>query len=135
MNPDANEIVDEGLSLGARLFLGGICALIGAMMVLIASPEEGAKKLFFYGFAAFCFLIAFASVARGRVGQFLGSTIGTLIFAIGVWYFASLVSSGQNISPTRSEPSVLNALLFLLFVGLPGATYAWSARFGFRKSP
>ena len=29
---------------------------------------------------------------------------------------------------------MLNALLFMGFFGLPGAAYAWTTRFGFRKS-
>jgi hypothetical protein len=41
MNGGQNQEADEDLSLGARLLLGGFTLLIGAMMVLIASPEEG----------------------------------------------------------------------------------------------
>ena len=33
----------------------------------------------------------------------------------------------------RSQPSVWNALLFLVTFGLPGAAYAWHAGFGLRR--
>jgi hypothetical protein len=33
----------------------------------------------------------------------------------------------------RSQPSVWNAILFLVTFGLPGAAYAWHAGFGLRR--
>jgi hypothetical protein len=41
--------------------------------------------------------------------------------------------TGQQLISNRSEPSILNAVLFLAFIGIPGFTYAVKARFGLRK--
>lgn len=134
MSSEADQEVSADMSLPARLLLGGTTLLIGALMVRIASPEEGDNKLFFYAFAGFCFLISFACVARGRPRQFVGSVIGAVVFASGLWYLAATLSAGPLASASRGEPSMLNALLFMGFFGLPGAAYAWRTRFGFRKS-
>jgi len=134
MNTEADQGINEDMSLPARLLLGGSTLLMGGLMVLIASPEEGDKRLFFYAFAGFCFLISFACVARGRPRQFVGSVIGAVVFASGLWYLAATLSAGPLASASRGEPSMVNALLFLAFFGLPGAAYAWRTRFGFRKA-
>lgn len=134
MNTEADQEINEDLSLPARLLLGGSTLLMGGLMVLIASPEEGDKRLFFYAFAGFCFLISFACVARGRPRQFVGSVIGAVVFASGVWYLASTLSAGPLASASSAEPSTVNALLYMAFFGLPGAAYAWRTRFGFRKA-
>ncbi len=134
MNTEADQEISEDMSLPARLLLGGSTLLMGGLMVLIASPEEGDRRLFFYAFAGFCFLIAFACVARGRPRQFVGSVIGAVVFASGLWYLATTLSAGPLASASRGEPSMVNALLFLAFFGLPGAAYAWRTRFGFRRS-
>lgn len=134
MNAEPDQEASEDLSVGARLLLGGFTLLIGALMVLVASPEEGDKRLFFYAFAGFCFLISFACVSKGRPRQFVGSIIGAVVFGSGVWYLASTLGADPVASTSRAEPSTLNALLFLLFFGLPGALYAWRTRFGFRKA-
>lgn len=134
MNTEADQEINEDMSLPARLLLGGSTLLMGGLMVLIASPEEGDKRLFFYAFAGFCFLIAFACVARGRPRQFVGSVIGAVAFASGLWHLAATRSPGALASPLRGESSIVNALLFMAFFGLPGADYAWRTRFGLRKS-
>ena len=41
MSTEADQEVSEDMSLPARLLLGGTTLLIGALMVRIASPEEG----------------------------------------------------------------------------------------------
>jgi hypothetical protein len=47
----------------------------------------------------------------------------------------SEVATGVFWSDRQSEPSVVNALMSFSIFGLPGATYAYKARFGFRKQP
>jgi tellurite resistance protein TehA-like permease len=127
----ANKSINEGLSLGARIFLGSIAALFGAMMVL--TGEGAANPAGVIGFGVFCILIAVVCVVRGRVRQFVGSVIGTLIFLAGLAYLAHQLLGGTLISASRGEPSVLNAVLYLVFIGIPGATYAYKARFGFAR--
>ena len=135
MHSGEGKEVGGSMSLGARLLLGVVSLLVGVLMVLIASPEEGAKKLFFYGFGGFCFLSTLWCVTHGRVRSFVGSLVGVVVCATAIWYLAAMLLAGPATSASRSEPSVLNALLFLLVFGVPGAAYAWKVRFGFRKAP
>ena len=134
MYSEANDRIAEGLGLGPRTVLAGASFLLGMMMMLVAGPEEGDKQVFLYGFGGFCFLICAACFARGRARQFLGSAVGLLIFAVGIWYLASMLFAGPSGSSSRAQPSVLNAVLYLAFIGGPGAAYAWKARFGFRRT-
>jgi len=120
------------MSLGARVVIAIFAMLFGAVMCLAAPPTD--KALFFYGFGAFCFSIAVACVAKGRVAQFFGSVVGTVVFISGLAYLAHEVWAGPLWSNSRSEPSVKNACLFLLVFGLPGIAYAINARFGLGKN-
>ena len=133
MYEQAEQSIHEGLSLGARICLGSFAAVIGAMMILIAGPESGSKAAFFYGFGAFCLCIAVACVSTGRARQFVGSVIGTLVFLAGVAYLFAQIGDGVFWSSRRSEPSAFMAVLYLLFIGIPGAAYAFRTRFGFRR--
>lgn len=133
MYEQANETINQGLSLGARIFLGSISGLFGVVMILVAPPTD--KAVFFYLFGAFCLFISIACFTRGRIRQFVGSTIGVAIFIAGLAYLVAELTAGIYWSGQRSEPSVFNALLYLLFIGVPGAAYAYRARFGFPKKP
>ena len=133
MYEQANKTINQGLSLGARITLGLISGLFGVVMLLIAPPTD--KAIYFYLFGAFCLFITVACVTRGRVRQFVGSVIGSAVFIMGLAYLVSELTAGVYWSSRRSEPSVFNALLYLFFIGLPGAAYAYKARFGFRKQP
>ena len=131
----AERSINEGLSLGARIVIALFAALFGIVMIAIASPESGAKAVFFYGFGAFCLMIAVACIAKDRVRQFVGSVIGSAIFLAGVAYLVAEVREGVFWSPHRGDPSAYKAILYMLFIGLPGASYAYRTRFGFRKAP
>lgn len=135
MNEQAERSINQGLSLGARIVIAVFAALFGIVMILIASPESGSKAAFFYGFGAFCLCIAIACITRGRVRRFIGSLIGSTIFLAGLAYLAAEVADGVFWSSRRSDPSAYKAVLYLLFIGLPGALYAYRTRFGFRRSP
>jgi hypothetical protein len=131
MYEQANETINRGLSQGARLLLGAVAGLFGAFMILAAPRSE---QLFgFYLFGAVCFTIALACVTRGRLRQFFGSLIGSAMFVAGLWYLVSELTDGALWSGSRSEPSAFNAVLYLIFIGLPGAAYVWKARFGLRR--
>jgi len=131
MYREAAEQINKGLSLGARIVLG-VAALLTALVVLIIdTPQENA--LFVYAFAGFCFAIAVACLVQGRLRQFAGSVIGVGLFALSLYYLTSELSEGKIISGSRSEPSVLNALMFMFFFGFPGIAYAIKVKFGFRK--
>ena len=108
--------------------------LLGLMMIAIAPPT--AKALFYYAFGAFCLAIAFACVARGRIAEFFGSVVGLSVFTAGVAYVISELTGGELVSPSKSQPSLLNAVFFMFAFGFPAAGYVWHARFGFgRKCP
>ena len=129
MYKQADEQINNGLSLGARIFLGSISALLGGVMI-ISAPEND-KALMFYLFAGFCLLITLACFTKNRVRQFAGSIVGVLIFLAGVVYLISEIESGLFWSGQKSEPSVFNAMCYLFFIGLPGISYAYKTRFGF----
>jgi len=119
------------MSRGARFFLGGIAILLGLLMALIA-PDDSAR-LFFYAFAAFCFLIGLVCFTQGRTRQFCGSVIALCLFAAGVWYLIAQLQAGTVVSGSRSQPSVLNAIVFNVVFGLPAVVYIWRVRFGFAR--
>jgi hypothetical protein len=125
----ADETINNGLSLGARILLGTAATLFGVIMVLFATTSE--RPLGAYLFGVLCFIVALACLTHGRTRQFLGSIIGSAMFIAGVFYLADQVSGGKLLSASRAEPSVLNATLYLTFIGLPGAAYVLKARFGF----
>lgn len=133
MYEQANKTISQGLSLGARMTLGFISGLFGIVMLSIAPPTDAA--IYFYLFGALCLVIAIACITTGRLRQFIGSVIGCALFGMSLVYLVAEVAGGVDWSGRRSEPSVFNALLFLFFIGLPGAAYAYKVRFGFRKQP
>jgi drug/metabolite transporter (DMT)-like permease len=126
----ASETIQRGLSLGARIVLGVVAAIFGVAMMVIAPPTD--KAPYYYLMGVFCFSIGVACATRGRLRQFVGSTIGVATFLSGVAYLVSELSSTGAAS--RSEPSAYNALRYLTYLGLPGAGYAYKARFGLRKA-
>ena len=134
MSAESQNQPEEGLGLGARLLLGISTLLIGLMMAQIATPEEGAKKTFFHGFAGFCFLITIGCLAQRRAREFAGRVVGASVFLAGLWYLGAMLLEGPGSWLALDEPSALQALLFLLVFGLPGAAYALNVRFGFRRS-
>jgi hypothetical protein len=127
----ANRTINTGLSRGARILLGSVAALFGVMMFVAA--QGSTHPVGIMGFGVFCLLIAVACGTWGRVRQFVGSIIGTVIFLAGIWYLVDELLSGPATSGSRSEPSVLNAIFFLVFFGIPGAAYAYNARFGYSR--
>ena len=129
----AREKIEAGLSRGARIMLALFAGVFGAAMILMASPETGGKRIFFYGFGAFCLLIALACATRGRARQFAGSVIGCALFFSGVAYLVAELRAGTILTTRPGDPSVHHALLFLVLIGIPGAAYAIRQRFGFRK--
>jgi len=130
----ANAEINRGLSLGARMLLGSMAALSGLVMVLTA-PTGEPRVVWFYSFGALCFLIMVACFTSGRVRQFIGSLIGCTIFLAGAVYLAVGLSGGTPWSDNHTSPSVYNAVMYLLSIGVPGVAYAYKVRFGFRRAP
>ena len=127
----AEKTIKKGLSPVSRIFLGAVSALFGLIMMATASGT--ADPFFATMIGAFCFAVMFACATWGRVRQFVGSLIGTALFGVSLLYLRSQVTGGPLIWGSRSEPSILTAVLFVIFLGVPGITYAVTARFGLHK--
>lgn len=128
MYKEAEEQINEGLSPVARVILGFFSGLFGVMMILIAPPTD--KDIFFYMFGGFCLLIFFACVTKGKVRQFIGSTIGCSMFALSLVYFGSQLVGDIQLFSKRSQSSLFNSILFFVAFGIPGISYAVKAKFG-----
>jgi len=127
------EIINKGLSPFTRILLGFVSGMFGLVMIVSAPPTD--KAIGFYVFAGACLSISFACVFTGRVRQFFGSLIGLGLFTASMWYLLSQLLHGSLLS-VRSEQSILNAMLFLVFFGIPGISYIFKVWFGFvRKKP
>jgi hypothetical protein len=123
---------ERRMSRGLRSVLAVAAGLSGVMVMVAAPPTD--KAPLFHAVGAFCFVLACACLARGRTAQFLGSVVGSAVFITGCWYLASMIEELRtSMGGGRSQPSVRNALLFLVTFGLPGAAYAWHAGFGLRR--
>lgn len=128
----AEEQISKGLSPSSRLILGLFSALFGAVMVLAAPPTD--KAVYFYALGIFCLLIGIACATRGRVRQFVGSVVGSILLMLSGGYLYSQLAGGPLISGSRSETSLVNAWFFFVSFGIPGAAYAIRTRFGWRRS-
>jgi len=128
----ANQQINQGLSLGARILLGVFASLFGIVMVLCALP--GDKAIYSQICGGYFLLIGIACFTRGRVRQCVGSAIGCGLFFLSIWYLVTELHGGYFLSRSRGEPSVFNFLLFLIFFGVPGVGYAAKTLFGFRVS-
>lgn len=124
-------IIKEGLSPVSRILLGTVSAIFGLIMVSTASGT--ADPFFATMIGAVCFAVMLASATWGRVRQLVGSLIGVALFCLSLFYLWSQMTGGPLFWGSRSEPSILNAVLFVIFLGVPGITYAVTARFGMHK--
>lgn len=122
------------MSLGVRIFLAIAAGLMGLVMFLHGTTAEEGKAWFSYAFGAFCMLISAAAVLRGRAAKFCGSLIGGCVFIVALLYLGHESMKGPISSGSFRQPSIINAVLFLLVFGIPGLLYAIKARFGFGKS-
>jgi hypothetical protein len=125
------EYIKEGLSPVTKFILAVVSALFGLIMVITAPSSQDPFSATMIG--VFCFTITLACITWGRVRQFVGSIIGTALFCLSLLYFWSQLTGASLLFSSRSEPSILNAVLFIIFFGVPGITYAFNARFGLRR--
>ena len=120
------------MSVWVRILLGAICLLVAALMAAIAPDDH--NRIGFYGVSAFAGAAAAFLILSGRPRDFFGSCVGLALFAAGIWYLAGQLDAGHLYSGSRSRPSLLNAVLFLVSFGLPGVVFAVRTRFGFRRA-
>ncbi len=119
------------MSVFPKILLVFFSGLFGVVMVLVAPPTD--KAIYFYVFGAFCFAISLVCVTSGRLQEFIGSSIASCVIVVGLLYLGSELLEGPIVSGARSEPSVLNALMFLFVFGYPSFRYVVYAKFGFGK--
>jgi hypothetical protein len=122
--------ISEGLGPFARFLLGVFSALFAVMIIVMAADSGNS----FWGLVIgiFCLAIAITCVTWGRVRKFAGSLLGAALFCMSLGYLWTELT-GSRLLSLPGEPSVLNAGLFLLFLGIPGLAYALKARFGFGR--
>ena len=133
----AEEHIRQGLNLFPRILLGLVSGLFGVVLLFFGIHGFTHNVENWFGYAAFglfCALIALACFTWGRVRQFIGSSIGLIIFGLACWYLIAEFNGGVLISGSRSKPSILNAIMFMGAFGIPGLSYTLFARFGFRKN-
>lgn len=118
-------------SLGIRWVLASFAFLFAFIMYLHGTGHPTPFFSYFFGF--FCAAVGIISITTGRVRQFFGSFVGLTVFAAGLAYLYSEISGGTFFSGSRSEPSVVNAIAFMIIFGIPGLIYALHARFGTRS--
>ena len=123
--------INKGFSPIARGLLAVFACLFGVGMILMSLSSE--KSIAVFSFGSFCILISVICITHGRLRQFFGSIIGVCLFGLAVGYAYSQIMTGPIDSGHRSEPSVLNSILFLLAFGIPGISYAMRAKFGYRN--
>ena len=128
----AEQVIREGFSPFARFLLGFVSAVFGLIMFVWAAGTK--DPLFGYLLSTFCFAISLACIFNGRMRQFIGSCIGMALFVLTVGYLGTQLLDGIWFTERRSEPSVFNALLALVFFGIPGIRYVVFAKFGMRRS-
>ena len=127
----AEEVINRGLNPFSRILLALFSGLFGVVIVITAPDTD--KEIFFYMLGGFCFLICIACVVQGKPRQFLGSVIGICLFFVSLVYLFYETLGGSLVSGSRGKPSAINAILFLIFFGIPGLRYAMRVRFGKSK--
>lgn len=131
MYRQGQEVLGRGLGRGASIVLGTLAALIGGGMVLLADASPSPRG--FHLFALFCGAIAVTCFATGKVRTWVGRLLGASVFAVSVGYFVGQLMHGPVISGGRSQPSLLNAAVFLFVAGIPGLIFAIFGRFAKRR--
>jgi hypothetical protein len=118
------------LGRGSRTVLGLVSAVIGVVMVVSAPPTD--KAFGFYLISLFCFLICVSCIGSARVRHLIGSAVGLVLVACSLWYVFEVATKGSN-AARFGPPSLINALVLFLFLGIPGLMYVGAARFGIRR--
>ncbi|REL35376.1 hypothetical protein [Thalassotalea euphylliae] len=68
-------------------------------------------------------------ITTGKIHNYLGRLIGLTAFVLSIWYFLGQLGNGDLVSENRSEPSVINAILFFFAFGFTGLWFAIKGKF------
>ncbi|TAA43455.1 hypothetical protein [Pseudoxanthomonas winnipegensis] len=126
------EVLDRGLSRPASIVLGLVAGLTSAATTVMAPSSN--RPAAFYLFALFCAAIAVASLFTGKVRSLAARSLGAAVFVFASYYFASQLLEGTFVSASPSQPSILNAAIFLAIAGIPGLRFALLGRFSKRRA-
>ncbi|AOT08721.1 hypothetical protein S4054249_13040 [Pseudoalteromonas luteoviolacea] len=96
-------------------------------MILIAPDLSNPIGIYLFG--VFCLIIFVMCVTSGKVRNYLGRLVGLIVFGLSIWYFFGQLGNGDFILGKRSEPSMLNSILFFFAFGLPGILFAVKGQF------
>ena len=127
MYNEAQRVLGKGLSPFSRILLGLVAGLFGVVMVIIAPGMSKPNAIYVFG--AFCIVIALMCVFTGKFRNYLGRFIGAISFCISILFLINEVAGGKIFSLSKSEPSVLNAILFFIAFGFPGIWFAIKGKF------
>ena len=114
----------------AARFIVAIVSILSAS-VMMFSAGESLRPWLSYLVAIFFFSIGLASLSRGRVARAAGSIVAIGVVVAGAAHLVSTLVNGEYRSGSRSEPSVVNAVLFLIVYGVPALAYLVYGRFTF----
>lgn len=127
MYKSGQHVLNKGLSPFTRILLGSITGLFGVVMILIA--PEMIKPIGIYIFGSFCLAIFTMCITTGKIRNYIGRVIGLIVFGLSIWFFLGQILDGDLISSKRSEPSIINAVLFFFAFGFPGIWFAIKGKF------
>jgi len=125
----------DNLSLGVRILVALLVAIAGAVSIGIGWRDASDAAVVFYAVGGFCLSLAIVCVLQGRVREFFGSVLGSVVFLLGIAFLVAQLRQGVYWSTHRGAPYVMGAIVSLFVVGIPGASYALRTRFGLRKRP
>ncbi len=127
------EVLAGGLSKASRIILGCAVGLMGVGVALNASNAPNPTLTWI--FAGFCMAVALMCVFNGRLRRAIGRIVAATIFVTCVWYVIDCAYTEPVSSGSRSQPSLMNAVLLMLFAGIPAAYFAIRGRFRDRAYP
>ncbi|MGC3980202.1 MAG: hypothetical protein QM808_02990 [Steroidobacteraceae bacterium] len=133
MIPEETQPTRGGNGLALRLILSFFAGLFGMVMILIAPSAD--RPIGHYLFGTFCLGIAAVCFVHGRIQRVIGSFLASAVLVVTAWYLFTEIVDSVAVSESRSNPSVINAILALVAFGFPAAAYLRRARFGFGAEP
>ena len=134
MYREAQKVLGKGLSPFTRFLLGLVSGFFGVVLIWLEYLSKNSQSPYgMYAFGIFCLSISLACITKGIVRKTIGRVIGVTVFVLSGWYLYSMVSAGVASTGSRSEPSIINAILFFFAFGLPGIWYAIFAKFPVNK--
>ncbi len=97
---------------------------------MMTTAPDNDKKILFYVFGVFCFMLSIMCVVRGRIAHFLGSILAAVFLFFVGWIFLSPFLGSSGVDQHSFHISIAD-IWISIFIAVPIAVYVWRARFGF----